>query len=89
MAKAVKSRAKKNKIAAAKKGGAIAANAMDYNEHEKTYALFLDVCKWTIAANVALLVAMAVGFYVVTGWAGLPLGALVFIVLMIVFGYFI
>lgn len=53
---------------------------MDYPEHEATYSMFLLMVKWGIIANVALLLAMAAGFY---GGAGLIGGTLVFIVLML------
>jgi ABC-type phosphate transport system permease subunit len=33
--------------------------AMDYNEHHKTYALFLGLTKWTVILAIVLLVAMA------------------------------
>ena len=56
-------------------------NAMDYPEHDRTYDLFIKLCLWTVAACVALLVAMAFGFY---GGGGLIGGTLLFIVLMIV-----
>lgn len=56
-------------------------NAMDYEEHEKTYELFLWLSKWTIASCAALLLAMMVGFY---GGGGLVGGTLAFIVLLIV-----
>jgi hypothetical protein len=34
--------------------------AMDYDEHEKTYNLFLVLAKWTTIGTVAILVFMAV-----------------------------
>ncbi|GGA98825.1 cytochrome c oxidase subunit IV [Brucella endophytica] len=40
---------------------------MDYAEHEKTYGGFLAVCKWGTVAVVAILAAMAFGFFV-GGW---------------------
>ncbi|ANG96438.1 MULTISPECIES: aa3-type cytochrome c oxidase subunit IV [Brucella] len=36
---------------------------MDYPEHDKTYAGFMGVFKWGTVAVVALLVAMAFGFF--------------------------
>lgn len=53
---------------------------MDYPEHEATYELFLSMSKWVVLFNVALLVAMAVGFFMGGGMVG---GFLTFIVLMI------
>ncbi|KXF76130.1 MFS transporter [Paramesorhizobium deserti] len=37
---------------------------MEYAEHEKTYAGFLAVTKWGTVAVVAVLIAMAFGFFV-------------------------
>ena len=53
---------------------------MDYPEHEKTYSMFMFLVKWGILFNVALLLAMAVGFFMGGGFLG---GLLTFIVLMI------
>ena len=53
---------------------------MDYPEHEKTYSMFLLLTKWGILFNVALLLAMDVGFFMGGGFLG---GLLTFIVLMI------
>lgn len=36
---------------------------MDYAEHEKTYSLFLAITKYTSLVTVALLIAMAFGFF--------------------------
>ena len=36
---------------------------MDYREHEKTYSLFLGLTKYTTLVTVALLIAMAFGFF--------------------------
>lgn len=52
-------------------------SAMDYPEHENTYDMFLKVTKYGTIFCVALLVAMAFGFFV-SGWFG---GILSFIVL--------
>ena len=54
---------------------------MDYPQHEQTYSMFLLLTKWGILFNVALLLAMAVGFFMGGGLVG---GILVFIVLMII-----
>jgi len=56
-------------------------NAMDYPEHEKTYELFLDMSKWTIAFCIALLVAMMFGFF---GGGGFWGGTILMIILMAV-----
>ena len=53
---------------------------MDYPEHEATYSLFLLMVKWGIIFNVALLIAMAAGFFMGAGFIG---GTLILIVLMI------
>jgi len=55
-------------------------NAMDYPEHEKTYELFLKLSVWTAVFCVALLVAMAFGFF---GGGGAIGGTLLFVVLMV------
>ncbi len=53
---------------------------MDYKEHENTYSMFLWLTKWGVIFNVALLVAMAAGFFMGAGFVG---GVLVFIIMMI------
>lgn len=53
---------------------------MDYREHERTYNGFLTVTKYGTAAVVALLVAMAAGFFTAGGWVG---GVFTFIILFI------
>lgn len=53
---------------------------MDYREHERTYQGFLAVAKYGTAACVALLVAMAAGFFTAGGWVG---GVLTFIILFV------
>lgn len=35
---------------------------MDYSEHEKTYAGFTGLVKWSTVALIALMIAMAFGF---------------------------
>jgi len=55
-------------------------NAMDYPEHERTYEIFLKFAVWTTAGCIALLVAMAFGFYAGGGLIG---GTLLFIILMV------
>lgn len=41
--------------------------AMDYNEHEKTYGLFLAGAKYGTIVIVALLIAMAIYFFTSAG----------------------
>ncbi len=41
---------------------------MDYAEHEKTYDLFLAVIKYSSLVVVAILVAMAFGFFTSAGF---------------------
>ena len=55
--------------------------AMDYAEHERTFALFMTITKWGTIATVAVLVAMAFGFFAGAGLFG---GILVFVLLMVV-----
>lgn len=54
---------------------------MDYPEHERTYALFLAGTKWLTVIVVALLVAMAFGFFAGGGFFG---GLVAFIALSVV-----
>ncbi len=56
-------------------------NAMDYQEHEKTYDLFIWLTKWTLVSCVALLLAMMFGFF---GGGGLVGGIIAFVVLHII-----
>lgn len=53
---------------------------MDYREHEKTYDGFLAVAKYGTAVIVALLVAMAAGFFTAGGVIG---GFATFIILLV------
>ena len=53
---------------------------MDYPEHERTYEMFLAITKWGIIFNVALLVALAIGFFAGGGFVG---GLLTFIILLV------
>ena len=57
------------------------APAMDYAEHERTFSLFLTMTKWGTIGCVALLIAMAFGFFAGGGLIG---GTIVFILLLIV-----
>ena len=56
------------------------ANAMDYPEHNKTYDAFIKFALWSTAGCIAILVAMAFGFFMGGGLIG---GTLLFVVLMI------
>lgn len=58
---------------------------MDYKEHERTYAMFLSMSKWLLILCVALLIAMAFGFFAGGGLFG---GIVAFIVLTIL-GFFL
>lgn len=58
---------------------------MDYAEHERTYAMFLSMSKWLVIVCVALLVAMAFGFFANGGLFG---GIIVFVALTIL-AYFL
>jgi hypothetical protein len=37
---------------------------MDYKEHESTYNMFIALSKWGVIFCVALMIAMAFGFFV-------------------------
>lgn len=41
---------------------------MDYAEHEKTYSMFLALAKYGTLACVALMIAMAIGFFTSAGF---------------------
>ena len=41
---------------------------MDYKEHEHTYSLFLGLVKYGALVTVALLIAMAFGFFTAAGF---------------------
>jgi len=41
---------------------------MDYAEHERTYNLFLTIAKYTCLVVIALLIAMAFGFFTAAGF---------------------
>ncbi|OXT00742.1 hypothetical protein B7H23_11725 [Notoacmeibacter marinus] len=57
---------------------------MDYGQHEKTYSAFVDLTKWSVLINVALLVAMAFGFFTAAGF----FSATVLFIILLVVGYF-
>ncbi|WP_313193168.1 aa3-type cytochrome c oxidase subunit IV [Shinella zoogloeoides] len=58
---------------------------MDYPEHEKTYNLFVNAAKYGTMFCVALLVAMAAGFFTSAGF----FSALVLLIVLNVVGYFL
>jgi hypothetical protein len=58
--------------------------SMNYNEHEKTYDLFISATKYSSVFLVALLIAMAAGFF---GGAGF-IGGLIILVVLTVAGIF-
>lgn len=58
--------------------------SMNYNEHEKTYDLFISATKYSGVFLVALLIAMAAGFF---GGAGF-IGGLIVLVVLTVAGIF-
>ena len=57
---------------------------MDYSEHEKTYKFFLNATKYGTLFCVALLIAMAAGFFMTMGF----ISAVVLFILLNVAGYF-
>lgn len=60
-------------------GGPVELGApMDYYEHDKTYSGFLALAKYGTLACVALMIAMAFGFFVGGLVSGLIVFALVF-----------
>lgn len=56
---------------------------MDYAEHEKTFSLFINLTKYGSLICVALLIAMAFGFYTTAGF----FSALVLFVVVCVAGW--
>jgi len=54
---------------------------MDYEEHEKTFNLFMALTKWGTVVTAAVLIAMAFGFFAGGGFFG---GLVVFILALIV-----
>ena len=52
--------------------------AMDYSEHDKTYHRFLGLAKWGTVACVALMAAMAFGFFA----GGFFSGTLLFVLIL-------
>ena len=43
---------------------------MDYGEHRRTYSMFIEAAKWGTIVVIAVLVAMAVGFFMSGGFIG-------------------
>lgn len=59
--------------------------AMNYPEHEKTYDLFIAGAKYGTLFCVALLIAMAAGFFTSAGF----FSALLLLIILNVVGYFL
>lgn len=57
---------------------------MDYEEHEKTYRMFLSMTKWGTVAVVALMVSMAVGLLAGGGFIS---SVIVFVLMLLVAWY--
>lgn len=57
---------------------------MDYAEHEKTYSMFIMLSKYGTLGCVALMIAMAFGFFTPAGFFS---GVVLFLVLCGVGGY--
>jgi hypothetical protein len=58
---------------------------MDYPEHERTYSMFLSMSKWLVVLCIALLIAMAFGFFA----GGGLFGGIVAFVILVILSYFI
>jgi len=58
---------------------------MDYAEHEKTFALFVHLTKYGTLVCVALLVAMAFGFFTTAGF----FSSLILFAIIVAAGFFI
>lgn len=58
--------------------------SMDYAEHEKTYHMFLGLAKYGSLVCVALLVAMAFGFFTSAGFIS---SAILFALICLVGGF--
>jgi hypothetical protein len=59
---------------------------MDYAEHEHTYSLFLGLTKYGTLATVAILVAMAFGFFTSAGFFS---ALILFVLICAVGAYFL
>lgn len=55
-------------------------SVMDYNEHERTYDMFMIGAKWLTIICVAILVGMAFGFFAGFGLIG---GTLMFLIVCV------
>ena len=82
MAKAAKKTTTKGKTSVKKSEP---VSAMDYAEHEKTYERFLGLTKYGIIANVALVIAMAFGFFTSAGF----ISAVILFVIICALGAFL
>ncbi|CAG0963978.1 MAG: aa3-type cytochrome c oxidase subunit IV [Rhizobiaceae bacterium] len=58
---------------------------MDYAEHEKTYSMFLTLAKFGTLVCVALMIAMAFGFFTTAGF----FSATILFILINVVGFFL
>lgn len=58
---------------------------MDYPEHEKSYSMFVSITKWTTLHCIALLVAMAFGFFTSAGFVS---STVLFVLLLAVGAFF-
>lgn len=57
---------------------------MDYAEHEKTYSMFLGITKYVTLFTVAVLIAMAFGFFTAAGFIS---STILFILISVIGGY--
>ncbi|MBE0693217.1 MAG: aa3-type cytochrome c oxidase subunit IV [Aquamicrobium sp.] len=57
---------------------------MDYAEHDKSYSIFLGITKYVTLATVALLIAMAFGFFTSAGFIS---ATILFVILNVVGAY--
>jgi len=57
---------------------------MDYSEHEKTYSLFLGITKYVTLFTVAVLIAMAFGFFTAAGFIS---STILFVLLCVIGAY--
>jgi len=65
--------------------GAVELGAkMDYPEHEKTYSMFITLAKYGTLVCVALMIAMAFGFFTSAGFFS---ATVLFILVTVVGGY--
>lgn len=57
---------------------------MDYEAHHSTYGAFVALFKWGTAFCIALMIAMAIGFF---AGGGLVAGTIALIILMAISGF--